>query len=73
MLLEDLLKEERKATEVKKAQRFILEVLENLGCDSEKFHDRIMSETNINTLKHIHKVAVKADSLEEFEELISNI
>lgn len=73
MLLEDLLKEERKAAEVKIAQGFILDILEKLGNSSEKLHDRIMSETNINTLKHMHKFAVKADTLEEFEELISSL
>ena len=73
MLLEDLLKEERKAAEVKIAQGFILDILEKLGNSSEKLHDRIMSETNINTLKHMHKFAVKADTLEEFDELISSL
>ena len=73
MLLEDLLKEERKAAEIKIAQGFILEVLQNKGNVSEKLHGRIMFQTNMNVLKHIFTMAVQANTLEEFEELISNL
>ena len=66
MLLEDLLKEERKAEAIGVRREDIVECLEDLGKISEKLHNRIMSETNINTLKHMHKAAVKADTLEEF-------
>lgn len=73
MLLEDLLKEERKAEAIRVRREDIVECLEDLGKISEELHNRIMSETNINTLKHMHKAAVKADTLEEFEESISNL
>lgn len=81
MLLEDLLKEERKTAEAKgkiegelKAHREnIVELLEDLENIPDELHDRIMSETNINVLKHMFKAAVKADTLQEFEEIISNL
>ena len=73
MLLEDLLKEERKAEAIKVRREVILECLEDLGEISERLLSRIMSETDINMLKHMQKIAVKADSLDEFEKLISNL
>lgn len=73
MLLEDLLKEERKAEAIKVRREVIFESLEELGEISKELYDHIMSETNINTLKNMHKFAIKADTLEEFEESISNL
>ena len=73
MLLEDLLKEERKAEAIKVRREVILECLEDLGEISERLHSRIMSETDINMLKYMQKIALKADSLDEFEKLISNL
>ena len=73
MLLEDLLKEERKAEAIKVRREVILECLEDLGEISERLHSRIMSETDINMLKYMQKNALKADSLDEFEKLISNL
>ena len=69
MLLEDLLKEERKAV----AQSFIIEVLQQKGDISEELHNRIMSQTNMNVLKDIFTMAVQAKTLKEFEESISNL
>lgn len=77
MLLEDLLKEERKAAEAKgrieTRREDILECLEDLGNISEELCSRIMFETDINILKHMLKAAVKANTLEEFEVSISNL
>ena len=73
MLLEDLLKEERKAEVIKIRREDILEYLEELGEISEELYNRIMSETKVDILKHMFKDAVKADSLEEFKKSISNL
>lgn len=73
MLLEDLLKEERKAEVIKIRREDIMEYLEELGEISEELYNRIMSETRVDILKHMFKDAVKADSLEEFEKSISNL
>ena len=73
MLLEDLLKEERKAEAIKVRREVIFESLEELGEISKELYAHIMSETNINTLKNMHKFAIKSDTLEEFEESISNL
>ena len=51
----------------------ILELLEEFGTVSEHTYERIMSENRIDTLRAMLKVAAKADSLEQFEELISNL
>ena len=76
MLLEDLLREERKAAEAKgilKTRReVIIELLESVE-NSEKVYDRIMSEIDIETLKYMQKAAVQCSTLEEFEEKISNL
>ena len=73
MLLEDLLKEERKAEVIKIRREDIMEYLEELGEISEELYNRVMSETRVDILKHMFKDAVKADSLEEFEKSISNL
>jgi len=81
MLLEDLLREERKAAEargeakgeIKAKRNAILELTEELGVISEALYNRIMSETDAEKLKAMLKAAAKADSLEQFEHLISNL
>ncbi len=85
MLLEDLLREERKAAEargeakgeikgeIKAKRNDILELAEELGAISEALYNRIMSETDAEKLKVMLKAAAKADSLEQFEHLISNL
>lgn len=51
----------------------ILELLEELGIVSNITYERIMSENREDTLKIMHKAAAKADSLEQFEKIISNL
>lgn len=51
----------------------ILELLEDLGTISKSTYERIMSESREDVLKAMHKAAAKADSLEQFEEKISNL
>ena len=51
----------------------ILELVEDLGTISKSLYERIMSEDREDVLKAMHKAAAKADSLEQFENLISNL
>ena len=51
----------------------ILELLEDYGDLPEKLYDVITSESNVAVLKKMLKAAAKADSLEQFEELICNV
>ncbi len=69
MLLEEALSDERIITK----RMDILELLEDYGEVSGKLYDRIMSESNADTLRAMHKAAAKANSLEQFEELITNL
>ena len=51
----------------------IIELLEDLGEISNHTYGRIMSENREDALKIMHKAAAKADSLEQFEEMVSNL
>lgn len=51
----------------------ILELLEELGEVSQSLNERIMSENRIRILKSMTKLAIKASSIQEFEEQISNL
>lgn len=73
MLLEDLLKDERKITEVKIRREAILELIEDFGPISEDVRSRIMSEGNAAVLKAMLKAAAKSQSLEQFTQLITNL
>lgn len=44
----------------------ILELLEELGEVSEEARQNILSETNLEILKKWHKIAAKAESIEQF-------
>lgn len=69
MLLEEVLSDERIMTK----RMDIVELLEDYGEISERILEKVMDESDINVLKIMHKAAAKANSLEEFEELISNL
>ncbi|MBQ8802261.1 MAG: hypothetical protein IJZ53_01310 [Tyzzerella sp.] len=56
--LEDLYQEGR--TEL------LLELLKDLGTVSEELQQRIMNEKNLDILKKWNKLAVKAESMEQF-------
>ena len=51
----------------------ILELMEDLGEVSKHTYERIMSENKEDVLKAMHKAAAKAETLEQFEEVISNL
>lgn len=77
--VEETLKEtEKKADEAtKKAQEIIREMLSDsiaeLGTVSEVTKERIKKETDIDILNAMHKLAVKSDSMEQFEKEIVNL
>lgn len=78
MLFEELLKNERKEgreegrKEGRKEGRVedriesITELLESLGMIPEALKERIESEKNLNTLKAWYKIAIKAESIDQF-------
>lgn len=70
MIFEEMLREERaEGREEGKAEgkaEDILELLEELSEVSDEFRNRIMSEKNLGVLRKWHKLAAKADSLDEF-------
>ena len=51
----------------------VLELLEDLGEISEALREVIMSEESMDVLKEMLKLASKVNSIEEFEEKISNL
>ena len=69
---------EKKADEAtKKAQEIVREMLSDsiaeLGTVSEITKERIKKETDINILNAMRKLAVKSDSMEQFEKEIANL
>lgn len=69
----DMLVMEHERGRVEARRESILELLEDLGTMSEQTYERIMSERREDVLKVMLKIAVKADSLEQFEKEISNL
>lgn len=65
--------EGREEGKLETARSSVLELLEDLGPVSESVHERIMSEKDIDILKEMLKIAAKAESLEQFEERISDL
>ena len=51
----------------------ILELLEDYGTISDSLCSRIMSESDHDRLKAMHKAAAKAESIADFENLITNL
>lgn len=70
MLFEEFVKEERAEAKAEgKAEgkaESVIELLEELGPVSEELCEKIMHETNLGTLTKWHKLAAKADSVEQF-------
>ena len=72
MLFEELLKDEHKAGKAEgiaigKAES-VLDALEEKGIVSEEIRTRILAEKNLDTLKAWLKIAVKAETPEQFLE-----
>lgn len=51
----------------------VIDILEELGAVPEQLRDRIMNETDLNVLKKMVRAAVKAESIEQFEEQLRNL
>lgn len=76
MILHEMLKEERaegKAEGISLGKMLgkaasVMELLEDLGPVSEDLQTKIMSETNPEVLRRWHKLAAKAESMEQFLE-----
>ena len=69
----DMLVREYKRGKLETKRNDILELLEELGKVSKLTYERIMSESSEDVLKTMHKAAAKADSMEQFENSISNL
>ena len=50
----------------------IFELLEDIGEVPQTLKEKINNETDTEILKRFHKAAAKADTIKEFESLISN-
>ena len=68
MLLELMLKDERKAGKIEGKIEALLELLEELSVVPEKLRATIMEETDLSTLKRWLKLAAKSSSIEQFME-----
>ena len=55
------------------AKEMIFDAMEYFGEIPEEVCKRIRNENNINILKSIHKIALKAESIKQFEEQIANL
>lgn len=51
----------------------VLDLLGEMGNVSQTIYERIMSEEKLDILRQMFKLAAKSDSLEQFEENISNL
>lgn len=75
MLLELMLKDERKQGRaegleeglIKGCAENVLSLLSDLSDVPESLREKIMNETDLNTLRHWLKLAAKAESIEQFE------
>lgn len=72
MLFEELLEMERRQTQLKDRAEMVLEFLEELGPVPKELKEVISSEENPEILKEWIKMAAHANSIEEFEQNISN-
>jgi hypothetical protein len=67
MLLELMLKDERKEGRKEGCAESVLALLCDLSEVPESLREKIMNETDLNTLRHWLKLAAKAESIEQFE------
>ena len=54
-------------------KEMIFEAIEEIGELPEAVCERVREENNINILKSMHKIALKAESIKQFEEQIANL
>ena len=72
MIFEEMMRDERKAGRKEGAllakRAFIFELLKDVGRISEELEVRIHELSDEEQLKVLHKLAAKAESIEDFEE-----
>lgn len=69
MTLEEL----QEWAQIELSREYVMELAEELGDVSKTLEERIMSEEELEVLKVMLKAVAKADSLEQFENLVFNI
>lgn len=70
MLLDELIKTERKEGKVEERIEAIQELLEEVGAIPKALKERLEGETDLKLLRRWHKAAAKAQSIEQFMEEI---
>lgn len=68
MTWDEMLEEERSEGNIEGRIDSILELLEDLGEIPQELRDKIEEQEDIATLKAWHKLAAKAESIEQFME-----
>ena len=68
MRLHEMLRDERAEGKAEGKAEDVLELLQELGNVSEDLQSKIMGEMNLEVLKRWHRLAAKADSIEQFLE-----
>ena len=63
--------ETRRISKAEGKAESILELLEDLGEIPEELKEKVMSQRNMEVLKKWHKIAAKVESLEKFEQAVS--
>ena len=66
MILHEMLKREWAEGKAEGKAEAIMELLEELGSISEELQSKIMNETDLAVLTRWHKLAAKAESIEQF-------
>lgn len=66
MTFEELLRSREKKGRIAGKAEAILELLEDCGTFSEDLKQKVMEETDLDTLKRWHKLAAKTSTIEEF-------
>lgn len=70
MIFEEMLKEERAEGKAEGKAEFVIELLEELGSVPENLQEKILNEKDLLVLKKWHRLAAKADSIEQFAEML---
>ncbi len=66
MLFQEMLRDERAEGKAEGKAEAVIELLEDLGPVSDEVREKIMTEKSLETLRKWHKLAAKAESMEEF-------
>ena len=67
MLFEEMLRDERREGKVEATAESVVGILAEMGSLSDSLREKIMEETELSVLKKWLKLAIKAESIEQFE------